>query len=67
MMGHEVKCSICVPLLKPRPFAEWEEVGFDMPPPPDGLCRMCRKAVKDATEQRGYLEHLQVKSRLERV
>lgn len=67
MMGHEVKCSICVPLLQPRNFACGEENGFDMPAPDDRLCRTCRKAVRDATEQRAYLEHLYRKTRLERV
>lgn len=49
MHHHGERCTIC------NDYAEGEEDGFDMPPPDDKLCRMCRKAVKDAREQAAYL------------
>jgi hypothetical protein len=60
MMGHDVLCDICVGggTGRGRRLAEGEEDGFDMPAPDDRLCRVCRKAVKDAREQRDYLNRL---------
>lgn len=50
MFGHSVWCVICVG--PDRNLACGEEDRFDDGPPDDKLCRDCRKAVKDATEQR---------------
>lgn len=46
MMGHDVRCEVC------GAGAEVEELVLDGPPPADKLCRTCRKAVRDASEQR---------------
>lgn len=56
MMGHNVLCDVCVGRF--RNCAEGEEDGFDRPAPKDQLCRVCRKAVRDAYEQRQYLRRL---------
>lgn len=50
MIEHDVRCDVC------GGYAAVEEDGFDMPAPDDRLCRTCRKAVKDAREQRDYLQ-----------
>lgn len=46
MLEQGVNCDIC------GGYASENEIVYDGPAPKDRLCRVCRKAVKDATEQR---------------
>jgi len=54
MMEHSGKCTIC----GGRSDSDEAAHIFDAPEPEDRLCPTCRKAVRDAREQREYLARL---------
>lgn len=49
MMGHDGKCTIC------GGYSSEDRPALDGPEPKDKLCPACRKAVRDAREQRDAL------------